>query len=204
MYMKRIASRKRIVDMNNLFGVVLCGGESRRMGRDKGLLIKGSTPWAQFVAEKLAPFRLSVAFSVRSAQIPAYAAAIPQGRFIADTLDLAGPLKGLLSIHEKFPDKDLLLLACDMLDLDASTIRTMIDAYVAGGYEFYVYQQGAFAQPFCGIYTSGGLATAYGSVSNEPSPDFSLQSLLNKGKTKRVAIAREEAFANYNFCQPDL
>ena len=206
--------------MHNLTGVILCGGESRRMGSDKGLLTKEGTSWAQYVAEKLTTFHLPAVFSVRSAQLPAYTTAIPQGHFIEDTLHLAGPLQGLLSVHEKFPDKDLLLLACDMLDLDEATIRIMIDTYLAGGYEFYVYQaptpsipppahttpshrHGAFAQPFCGIYTSTALAAAYLSIRGQHSPDLSLQSLLNKGKTKRIGIARIEAFANYNFAPPE-
>ena len=187
--------------MNNLLGVVLCGGESRRMGRDKGLLERDGVPWAHYVAEKCSPFDLPVIFSVRPAQIPAYRAVIPEGGFLEDKLDLAGPLNGLLSVHKTFPEKDLLLLACDMLDLDEATIGAVIELYRSGSYsrdEFYVYQEGAFAQPFCGIYTAGGLTSVYRSIREDGLDDFSLQSILRKGKTRRLKISRMEAFANYN------
>jgi molybdopterin-guanine dinucleotide biosynthesis protein A len=185
--------------MNNLLGVVLCGGESRRMGRDKGLLGKDGVPWAQFIAEKVAPFDLPVIFSVRPGQTPAYRAAIPEGDFLEDRLNLGGPLNGLLSAHELFPGKDILLLACDMLDLDEVTIRDLIGIYRDGGYEYYVYQLGSgFFQPFCGIYTGGALAEAYRSITDSPSQDLSLQSFLKKGRTKKLMIERMEAFANYN------
>lgn len=189
-----------IVMRNNLLGVVLCGGGSRRMGRDKGLLEMDSVPWAVRMAEKLGPWRLRVMFSVRPGQTPAYRAAIPEGEFVEDRLDLGGPLNGLLSVHEFFPEKDILLLACDMLDLDEATIRELIGIYRPGGSEeFYVYQEGAFAQPFCGIYTAAGLARVYRSVREDGLDDLSLQSIIRKGKTRRLKISRMEAFANYNF-----
>jgi molybdopterin-guanine dinucleotide biosynthesis protein A len=185
--------------MNNLLGVVLCGGESRRMGRDKGLLEKDGVPWAQYIAEKFAPFDLPVIFSVRPGQTPAYRAAIPEGDFLEDRLNLGGPLNGLLSAHELFPGKDMLLLACDMLDLDEVTIRDLIGIYRSGGHEeFYVYREGVFAQPFCGIYTAGGLARVYRSIREVGLDDVSLQSIIRKGKTRSLPIVKREAFANYN------
>ena len=185
--------------MNNLLGVVLCGGESRRMGRDKGLLERDGVPWAVRMAEKLGPFHLPVIFSVRPGQTPAYRAAIPEGDLLEDKPDLAGPLNGLLSVHVTFPEKDILLMACDMLDLDEATIRDLIGVYRDSGYAYYGYQVGAgFFQPFCAIYTGMALAEVYRSIMGSPSPDLSLQSLLKKGRTKILAIDRMEAFTNYN------
>jgi molybdenum cofactor guanylyltransferase len=171
------------------------------------------------MADKLAPFAIPVVFSVNQRQFEIYSALIPAGQFVPDapgnTLPVTGPLKGLLSVHQQFPSNDLLLLACDMLDLDGPTIGKMIAAYRAsacghtksmdhgerndrGVHDFFVYQGAKFAQPFCGIYTSGGLAPAYARALQAGSRDFSLQSLLNGGKTKRIPIDRMEAFENYN------
>lgn len=186
------------IPADRLLGVVLCGGESRRMGADKGSMLKDGIPWARYIADKLAPFRLPVVFSVSPQQRETYSAFIPAGQLIMDNLPIAGPLKGLLSVYERFPFNDLLLLACDMLDLDEATIGKMISVY-RGGYDFYVYQEGEFAQPFCGIYTSGGLGPAYKLALQGGLRDFGLQSMLNGGKTKRIPVDRQEAFGNYNF-----
>ena len=261
-----------------LTGIILCGGESRRMGRDKGLLEKDGVTWAQYMADKLSgashlnsssqeasspqqpdtsippffpppqypdtsipplfplpqqpdtsipPFfslpqhpdtdipstssspqlsdtGIPTFFSINPSQLSAYSRHIEPSRLIVDSSALsaiAGPLKGLLSAHEQFPGADLLLLGCDMIDLDEATIRTLIAAWSAPSadrYDFYVYATGDFAQPFCGIYTSTGLAAVHTISLQGRLADFSLQSLLRKGKTLRMPIRSMEAFRNYN------
>ncbi|HWK06014.1 MAG TPA: molybdenum cofactor guanylyltransferase [Puia sp.] len=195
--------------MDQLLGVVLCGGESRRMGKDKGLLPVGNTIWALSAAGKLTPFGIPLIFSINERQVENYSACIPRDQLVIDIVekrdalaglaDVRGPLKGLLSVHRRFPGSSLLLLACDMLHLDEHTIQKIITAYrEESGYDFYVYQDLQFAQPFCGIYTSQGLDKADVLALHSGSHDFSLQSLLNKANTRRLTIDRPEAFRNYN------
>src|SRR5882724_9660756 len=180
-----------VPDMQHLMGVILCGGNSSRMGRDKGLILKDGIPWARHMADKLAPFDMPIVFSINASQVDAYAAELPDVKFVVDNAAVPGPLKGLLSVHQQFPGRDLLLLACDMHDMDHATIFQIIDAYRAGGpYDFYAYREGAFFQPFCAIYTTAGLE---GDVQ-----ELSLQALLRQGKTKCLAILKNEAFRNYN------
>ena len=117
----------------------------------------------------------------------------------APALPLAGPLFGLLSVHRHFPSNDLLLLACDMLDLDQPTIGKMITAYRDDDrYDFYIYEGAAFDQPFCGIYTSSGLRRAYAQAVKGELEDFRLRSLFTPDRTKKIGIDRAAAFANYN------
>ena len=199
------------------------------MGRDKGLLEKDGVIWAQYMADKLsAASHLNssgqeasshqktsshqvpdtgtpIFFSINPSQLSAYRRHIDPSLLIVDSPALsaiAGPLKGLLSAHEQFPGADLLLLACDMIDLDEDTIRTLMAAWSgsaeANRHDFYVYAEGDFAQPFCGIYTSAGLAAVHTIALQGRLVDFSLQSLLRKGKTLRMPIRRMEAFRNYN------
>lgn len=171
-------------------GIILCGGESRRMGRDKGLLQKDGVPWARHMADKLMAYGIPVVFSVNASQADAYGRAMPGVRLVTDSVAADGPLKGLLSVHGQFPDKDLLLLGCDMLDMDAVTLQRLIDAWQEGGNEFYAYLEGEFFQPLCGIYTARGLAGSHTAVS--------LQQLLRQGKTKSLVMVNNEAFRNYN------
>jgi len=169
------------------------------MGQDKGLLEKDGVPWARLMADKLTSRHLPVVFSVNASQTDAYELALPDARLVVDSLAVDGPLKGLLSVHEQFPDKDLLLLACDMIDMDAATIGILIEAYLAGGpYTFYAYREQDFFQPFCAIYTSAGLAAPHTAALEGNLQIPSLQQLLRQGKTKSIVINNDEAFRNYN------
>lgn len=183
--------RAAIPDMSNLVGVILCGGESSRMGRDKGRILKDGTPWALRMADKLAPFGLPVVFSVNASQVDDYTVQFPGIRLVVDEVDVPGPLKGLLSVHRQIPDKDLLLLACDMVDMDQDTIGGLLEAYRTGGpYVYFAYYDEGFYQPFCAIYTVAGLEGALGGNS--------LQGLLRVGRTKALDLPNSEAFRNYN------
>jgi len=169
------------------------------MGRDKGLIMQDGTPWALHMADKLVSFQLPVLFSINQRQWDAYCAMISPDQLVVDALDLPGPLSGILSVHQRFPDMDILLLACDMLDLDTGTIRKLIDAYAVGGsFDCFVYQDARFAQPFCGIYTAPALSLAAARILQGSRNDLSLQQLIRGGKTKRLPIDRREAFTNYN------
>jgi Molybdopterin-guanine dinucleotide biosynthesis protein A len=185
--------------MENLLGVILCGGESKRMGADKGLLPIRNTIWAKHMHEKLAYLHIPVVYSINPRQALAYREEIVPELLVVDNVDVNGPLKGLLSVHQHYPGKDLLLLACDMLDLDAFTIQTLVQEYQRDNqYDFYVFQDDNFAQPFCGIYTRTGLAKVYGRIMIGRLDNFSLQAVLDEGHTLRLPIKNQQVFRNYN------
>ena len=185
--------------MGNLLGVVLCGGESKRMGSDKGLLVKSDKPWAVLVAEKLKETGLPVAVSINETQQTSYQALFPDTPLILDHLPISGPLDGLLSIHRNFPEKDILLMACDLIDMDTTTIQTLIDSYLSNpSFEYYVYQQHGFTQPFCAIYTSKALTIVYKAFEEYQLKNYSLHHRFESGNTMYIPAKNEESFKNYN------
>lgn len=185
--------------MENLLGVVLCGGESKRMGSDKGLLIKDDKPWAVLVAEKLKNIGLDVVISIKETQQQAYHAIFPETPLIVDHLPINGPLDGLLSIHRNFPDKDILLMACDLIDMDEATLQTLIKSYTDNSeHEYYVYQQNGFTQPFCAIYTAKGLTKVYNAFEENQLKKYSLHDRFESGDTLYLPIENESGFNNYN------
>src|SRR6266542_3948944 len=106
-------------------GVVLCGGQSTRMGTDKGLLVHQSITWAQRAADKLAQLNLPVVLSINEQQQIAYASSFDTALLITDNKDLliGGPLRGIVSVHLQYPTEDLFVLACDMIDMNKKYLK---------------------------------------------------------------------------------
>src|SRR5438270_354520 len=115
--------------MGNLLGVVMSGGQSRRMGTDKGLIPYMDTYWAVHVANKLTTAGLPVVVSINDTQQEKYRVIFPSQELIVDYVDVNGPLRGLLSVHAIYPQKDLLLLACDMIEMETGTLKNLINIY---------------------------------------------------------------------------
>jgi molybdenum cofactor guanylyltransferase len=143
-----------------MLGVVLCGGQSNRMGADKGLLRKNEITWAETAARKFDFLRQTVILSVNQDQIDNYAKLFPSYELVTDNpnLQLNGPLCGLLSVHLHYPEQDLFVLACDMPLMEPSILEELFIRYQAGRKaEAYVFINNGQAEPLCAIYTAKAL-----------------------------------------------
>ena len=183
----------------NIIAVVLCGGESKRMGQDKGLIPIDNITWSEHMAKKLTANGLPAVISINSSQRDSYLNIFPVDSLIEDKADVKGPLRGLLSAHEKFPEKDILLLGCDLIDMDAATLKALINIYITeDSYEYYTYMESDFAETLCSIYTSKALKQVADKVRLHQLEKFSLHGLLDSGKTKRIPVKDRSSFRNYN------
>ncbi len=107
-----------------LYGLVLAGGRSTRMGADKAALgVAGRTQLEQAMA-LLAP-RVARAFvSVRADQrAEPLRAAFEQ---IEDRRQNFGPIAGILAALERHPEHAWLVLACDLPLLDGATLDRLV------------------------------------------------------------------------------
>ncbi len=90
-------------------------------------------------------------------------------------------------------------MACDLIDMEVATLKHLVSEYQKNdGFEYYIYARDEFAEPFCGIYTSTGLKNVMLKVRSNTLLKFSLQSVLNDGKTLRIPIPDIAHFTNYN------
>jgi molybdopterin-guanine dinucleotide biosynthesis protein A len=185
--------------MKDLLGVVLCGGQSKRMGSDKGLLLKDGTAWAVLIAKKIKDAGLEVVISINEKQQQSYQEIFPDTPLIIDHLPIDGPLDGLLSIHRNFPERDILLMACDLIDMKPEVIEALLSSYKNHPeFDYYVYEQHGFTQPFCAIYTARGLAQVYEAFEQNLLKKYSLHERFETGKTLYLPVEDEGSFMNYN------
>lgn len=104
-----------------IFGLMLVGGRSTRMGRDKAALCYGDKPQAVVMRELLARCCRQVFLSTRRGQ-PAQPG-LPE---IHDVVENIGPMGGILSAFHAHPGQAWLVLACDLPFLTETTLRHLI------------------------------------------------------------------------------
>jgi len=109
-----------------LYGLVLAGGRSTRMGQDKAALRVAGKPQLERTAALLAAHVLETFVSVRADQHDDPL----RGRFaqIVDTRANLGPIAGILAAQERHPDKAWLVLACDLPLLDEASLAFLLRA----------------------------------------------------------------------------
>ncbi len=183
---------------SNLLGVILCGGESKRMGTDKGLLVLNGKTWSEHMAQKLEEQDVPVIISINEKQHELYSRVLKKVELITDQLPMHGPLNGLLTVHQQNPQKDILLMACDLIDMDKSVLEELINSYQKNEADYFAYEESNFFQPLCAIYTSIALRSLLDRLMSGSLANYSFQYILNNSKTHRLNSSSKKAFQNHN------
>jgi molybdopterin-guanine dinucleotide biosynthesis protein A len=109
-----------------LYGLVLAGGRSTRMQRDKAALSYDGRTQLERAMALLTPLVVRAYVSVRADQqseaLRARFAQIPDGHANL------GPIAGLLAAQARHPEAAWLVLACDLPLLDETTLRHLLRA----------------------------------------------------------------------------
>jgi len=186
-----------------MLGIVLCGGQSLRMGTDKGLLNHQDKLWAQLAADKLAAMQMDVAFSVNPAQQETYAHYFGETHLVADqtSLEVRGPLLGVLSAHLLNPKQDLFVLACDLLLMESRLLQKILAAYRApDAFEAYIFTRNDEQEPLCGIYTARGLKSILHLLQTNQLKKHSMKFVLSNLQVCEIAVEDKDDrfFVNFN------
>jgi len=184
-------------------GIVLCGGQSSRMGQDKGLIPIATSTWTQSAVDKLATLNISVKISVNKDQFSQYAKLFPETDLVPDntTLSLKGPLLGVLSSHLQFPDEDLFVLACDLPLMQTALLQELYSLYQQDSTDTaFVFTTDGEPEPLCGIYKAGGLAFILSLLQSGQLLKYSMKFSLDHLQVKTIAVPDEQKkyFKNVN------
>lgn len=139
-----------------LHGLVLVGGKSERMGRDKALL---SYDGKHTQLDRVASLLNEVCDRVFVSQREDQGFTKPeQTEVIYDAVETVhGPLRGILSAMQHSPEADWLVVACDLPRLQRSTLEKIITEFHTREPEITAYKSSydSLPEPLCAIYPSG-------------------------------------------------
>lgn len=103
-------------------GLILAGGKSSRMGRDKSMLNYYNKPQRDYLFDLLKPFCRKIHLSCKQdVDVPPHYNPIP------DQFNLDSPLNGILSAFQTDPLSAWLTVPVDMPWVDQSTIKSLLE-----------------------------------------------------------------------------
>ena len=182
----------------NISAVLLAGGQSRRMGRDKAtILFRGKPLWQ---------IQLGLLRKLQPAEIFVSARTDPAWRpldvtFVPDEPPSRGPLSGLTATLARIQSSHLLALAIDMPLMNEEHLRFLCSEIQRGCGVLPMI--GDLAEPLAAIYPAEACDTFSAALSGN---DFALQALTNQlvktGKLRAVRVPEEEQRCYWNFNEP--
>ncbi len=186
-----------------MLGIVLCGGNSSRMGSDKGLLNLEAKTWTQTCIDKLATLQIPVKLSVNKAQLSVYAPEFSSPDLIVDdqSLSIKGPLLGVLSCHLKYPAEDLFILACDMPLMEVPLLHelnALCQQHPSAN--AFVFTNVDEPEPLCGIYRASGLSFILELQQSGRLAKHSMKNMLDQLEVMSIALPddQKKSFRNFN------
>ncbi len=147
-----------------LYGLVLAGGRSTRMLKDKAALAYHGHSQLEHAMELVTPHVLRAFVSVREDQ----RTEAGRARFaqIVDRLEEGGPIAGIVAAQAEHPDAAWLVLACDLPFLDAATVKHLVWARNADRQATaYRSSHDGLPEPLCAIYEPSSRAAIAAYVS---------------------------------------
>lgn len=174
-------------------GVVLAGGSSRRMGRDKTLLAAGGESLPARAARRLAAVCAEVAVADRGRGLLPGLPSLPDGPG-------RGPAAGILGAAEVYPGRRLLVLACDLPRVPEALLAALAQSQEP---DWVVPRWDEGVEPLCALYGPAALAALDRRVARGL---FALHRLAEEDLAVRILegedLARfgdpEEIFLNLN------
>ncbi len=182
--------------MTPLQGLILTGGQSKRMGQDKALMRSGSRTQLEQSYDLLQAQLSSVYVSIKASQVNDPVRS--QYRLIMDAQNCSGPMAGILSAHKTNPDCAWLVIACDMPFLNSETLMQLIKAR-DNAYDATVFSNpdDSLPEPLCAIYEPNALVR----VASDPTrlPSNSARDLLRQSRIKMIEAKNPYALENTNY-----
>jgi molybdopterin-guanine dinucleotide biosynthesis protein A len=174
--------------------VLLAGGKSSRMGRDKAFLeIEGQPLWRRQIEtlRTLSPEQLMISGPPQEAW--------REFEIVADVIAGAGPLAGVATALRKCPSPRLVVLAVDLPAMRADFLRSLLAR--CSDDQGVVPRSSRGFEPLAAVYPASCVALAATSLLSR---DFSMESFVQGALRKKlvrehtISPPEEHLFANLN------
>lgn len=169
--------------MSKLYGLVVCGGKSSRMGVDKSLLNYHGKPQRYYLYELLKSLCEEVFISCNASQkhdIPS------EYRVLVDEPEYEniGPMAALLTVFKHYPDHNFLVVGCDYPYVFTDSLHNLIKASLQSIYATSYYNDDdSIYEPLLTVYQTNIKSMLIESFNLK---NYSLQKILQQLKADTI------------------
>ena len=171
---------------NKITGIVLSGGKSSRMGREKGLCTLYGKPLIEYGVELLLEVCDDVIVSANSNSYDYLGLPV-----VKDNVPGAGPAGGLSSAIHFSETDDNFILSCDMPFVSNGLIRFILSH--KNGHQAVVPVNNGFPEPLCAYYRKDTATVFDNSIKNGI---YKIQKVLKNIDTAFINIDQQNGFDN--------
>lgn len=111
-----------MVDKKDITGIILAGGKSSRMGRDKGFLKLNGKPFIQYSIDALKPLVSEIIIVSDNTEYDVFGF-----MRINDLIKKSGPIAGIYAGLEASTTEHNLILSCDIPLINSDILKRLID-----------------------------------------------------------------------------
>ncbi|WP_179336669.1 molybdenum cofactor guanylyltransferase [Winogradskyella ludwigii] len=110
-----------MIDKKHITGIILAGGQSQRMGTDKGLILWNNMPFVQHIINALEPLTSEIIIVSNTKEYDAFGL-----KRIEDAIENAGPVAGIYSGLKASKTIYNLVLSCDIPLISTNILKQLI------------------------------------------------------------------------------
>lgn len=176
-----------------LSGIVLSGGKSSRMGKDKGLMLYNNKPLIYHSIYLLKKFTDNIYISTSDPEYKQFSYPV-----INDLIPGIGPIGGIYSVVKQIQSEMHLIVACDMPFASEDIVSELL--IFCNNYDIVVPVHNNKTEPLLGLYSSKILDIIEEQIN---CCDYKLMNLLKRCNTKLVDVSHlvknnSDVFKNLN------
>ena len=175
-------------------GIILSGGKSSRMGREKGLSVLKNKPLIEYSVQVLKQVCDKIIISTNTGHYNYLRFPV-----IKDEITSIGPIGGLYSCLKASETEDNFVLSCDMPLISVELINYIIQN--KKNYQAVIPIFGKYAEPLCAYYRKDAESILNNFIERK---DYKIQNVIKKLKYKFLKIDNslefyhQKLFANVN------
>ncbi len=176
-----------------LYGLVLAGGKTTRMGEDKGLISYFGLEHRIYLAKLLSPFCEKTYISCQENQLSEN---LDGCNPLIDLVPSKGPMSGLISAFLTHPNAAWLVIPCDLPLFSAKNITQLItERNVQGIATVFSSANHDYPEPLIGIWEP----SAFPLIEQQyKEGNYSLLNILNNNYISLVSVLDPEGLTNVN------